>query len=313
MLILGGKPHHPVTAGYGWRGPGGARPPLDGVEQGRFLTAHVGPGPDAQLDPQSRQHPPGLRGGDGGAQPLDRQPIFGPDIDEGLRGADGMGGDRHPLQQPVGIAFQHGPVHEGARVTLIGITNHRLAGAALGRHQLPLAAGGVAGAAAAPQATARHLPNHRCPRQQPATLQRGVGAMGQGIVQAAGVHQSTLLQHHRSLQHKKRMGQIQTPLPCNSTQELRAAIGVVGGRQGALAAQPQTTHRLDPLGPHLCLQALAQGRCPGGPAGGGVAAAPTHGHGKVSGWPVATAPSTTSTGAWPQAPTQLAVSKATPR
>ena len=49
--------------------------------------------------------------------------IFRPHIDIALLGADGIGGDEHPFEDGVGIAFENGPVHEGPRVSFVGIAD----------------------------------------------------------------------------------------------------------------------------------------------------------------------------------------------
>ena len=199
------------------------------MQQGRFLAAHVGPGTDAQLHGKARQQPPGLSGGDGGAQPLNGQGVFGPHVNKTLAGPHGMGCNRHALQQPVGIALQHGPVHEGTRVALIGVTHDHLAAARLSRHQLPFAACGVAGPAAAPQPAALQFLHHGFRCQLAAGGEGGVGAFGKGVFEAARVHQATALQHHGSLQGEEGMLRIQLALSGHAAKQLDAAIVVVGG------------------------------------------------------------------------------------
>ena len=81
------------------------------------------------------------------------------------------------------------------------------------------------------------------------------------------------------------MGRIEAPLSGHPAHQLRGAIGVVGGGQRALAAEPQAAHRLDPIDTHLGLEPLPQGRRPRRPAGGGITAAPAqrgrHSHGSA--------------------------------
>jgi hypothetical protein len=60
---------------------------------------------------------------DGGLQPLHRQRILGADIDVALVGADGIGGDGHALEHPMGVGLQDGAVHEGAGVALVGVAD----------------------------------------------------------------------------------------------------------------------------------------------------------------------------------------------
>ncbi len=58
---------------------------------------------------------------DGNLQALDRNGVLGTDVDVALVGADGVAGDGHGLQHAVGVALQHGAVHERAGVALVGV------------------------------------------------------------------------------------------------------------------------------------------------------------------------------------------------
>ena len=49
--------------------------------------------------------------------------VFGPHIDIALAGADGIGGDEHPFEDRMGIAFQNGPVHERPGIPFVGIAD----------------------------------------------------------------------------------------------------------------------------------------------------------------------------------------------
>ncbi len=103
-------------------------------------------------------HLPGLV--DGELQPLHRQRVFGPQVDEALLRADGVGADGHALDEAVRVALQHRPVHEGPGVALVGVAEdvlHVRFGLA---GELPLEPGGEAGAAAATKAAAEHLTHH---------------------------------------------------------------------------------------------------------------------------------------------------------
>ena len=57
----------------------------------------------------------------------------------------------------------------------------------------------------------------------------GVGALGKGVVEAVRIHQTTALQHHRSLQAEEGMMRIQLALGGHAAKQLDAAIVVVGG------------------------------------------------------------------------------------
>ena len=67
---------------------------------------------------------PGLR--DGQIEPMDRQRIFGADIDDPMGGTGDVAADRHAFQQRVGIALQLVAVHVGARIALIGVADQVL-------------------------------------------------------------------------------------------------------------------------------------------------------------------------------------------
>ena len=94
-----------------------------------------------------------LRQGD--LQPADGQGILGAAVDVAVLRADGIAGDDHALDDRVGIAFQGGAIHEGARVALVGVADDVLGPALRLAGQLPLGAGGEAAAAAPAQARAR--------------------------------------------------------------------------------------------------------------------------------------------------------------
>ena len=52
-----------------------------------------------------------------------RMRIFGAEIDEALRRADGEAGDRHPFDQHEGIALHDHAVGKGAAVALVGVAD----------------------------------------------------------------------------------------------------------------------------------------------------------------------------------------------
>ena len=56
----------------------------------------------------------------------DGQRVLGADVDVGLGGADGVGGDDHAFEQPVRVALEHRAVHERARVALVGVADQVL-------------------------------------------------------------------------------------------------------------------------------------------------------------------------------------------
>ena len=94
---------------------------------------------------------------DGGFQVLDGQRVFGADVDEALLRAHGIAGDGHAFEHAVRVAFEHGAIHEGAGIALVGVADDVLLLLAGLGHGGPLEAGGIARAAAAPQTAADHL------------------------------------------------------------------------------------------------------------------------------------------------------------
>jgi len=62
--------------------------------------------------------------GNGLLDPFDRQGVFGADVDNPRGGSDGVSGDDQSFESLVGVAFEKGPVHEGPRVSLIGIQDY---------------------------------------------------------------------------------------------------------------------------------------------------------------------------------------------
>ena len=93
----------------------------------------------------------GLGLGDGRLEPLDGQGILGADVDVGLRGPDGVGGDGHAFQQAMRIALDHGPIHERPGIAFVGVADQVLLLAAGVAGELPLRAGGKTSAAPAAQ------------------------------------------------------------------------------------------------------------------------------------------------------------------
>ena len=61
--------------------------------------------------------------GDGALQALDGQGVLGPAVDVALVGPDGVSGYEHALDDPEGVAFQHGAVHESSGIALVGVAD----------------------------------------------------------------------------------------------------------------------------------------------------------------------------------------------
>ena len=101
------------------------------MDEGRFLAAYESSGAflhtDFEIEARSENIPadealfPGLP--EGNLKSFNGQRIFCPDVDVGLSRSDGVGGDAHALDEPVGIPFNDGAVHKCSRIALIGIAN----------------------------------------------------------------------------------------------------------------------------------------------------------------------------------------------
>jgi hypothetical protein len=113
-------------AGIGRLGPHHAALTLEAFQHRGFLAADVGPAahPHVQVEVQRRAkdavaEPPSPLGDfDGSSHCGDGIGVFGPDVDVALGGADGVGRDRHALDEQERIALHHHPVGEGAAVAL---------------------------------------------------------------------------------------------------------------------------------------------------------------------------------------------------
>ena len=119
---------------------------------------------------------------DGDLEALDGERVFRADVDEALGGADRVAGDRHGLEDRVGIAFQRGTVHVRARVALVGVADHVLLALGLLLGELPLHAGGEARAAAAAQAGLQDLLDHLLRRHLEEHLLDGLVAVARDVV-----------------------------------------------------------------------------------------------------------------------------------
>ena len=164
---------------------------LQAVEEGRLLAADIGAGadPDLQVELMRRagnaaaEHARPAGGHDRLVERSDRVGIFGADVDEALRRADGDAGDRHPLDQHEGIAFHDHAVGEGAAVALVSIADDVFPVGERVGNGLPLDPGREAGAAAAAQSRLGDLLDdcRGSHRQRP--LQAGIAAMSAVIVE----------------------------------------------------------------------------------------------------------------------------------
>ena len=98
---------------------------------------------------------------DGACHPMHGQRVLGADVDDTFTGAGDVGADDHAFQQGLRVALDLVAVHVGAGIALVRVADDVL-GVALGLAQeLPLAAGGEAGAAAPAQLGGLDLLDHR--------------------------------------------------------------------------------------------------------------------------------------------------------
>ena len=113
----------------GRTGTGLAAVALDGGHQRGLLAADEGAGAQAQLDIKVKAGAEDIVAQqavftgllDGDLQTLDGDGVLGTDIDIALVRADGIAGNGHGLQHRMGVALQHGAVHERAGVALVGV------------------------------------------------------------------------------------------------------------------------------------------------------------------------------------------------
>jgi hypothetical protein len=77
--------------------------------------------------------------------------VLGPEVDEAQRSADGSGPYGHTLHDQVGVLTEDEPVFEGAGLAFVGVAHDVLGSPLLGGGEVPLDAGGEAGAAASLQ------------------------------------------------------------------------------------------------------------------------------------------------------------------
>jgi len=80
-------------------------------------------------------------------QALDCDRVFRADINITLRGADRITGDCHGFQHNMRIAFEHGTIHERARIAFIGVAADILLIRLIGSRERPFASGGESRAA----------------------------------------------------------------------------------------------------------------------------------------------------------------------
>ncbi len=128
------------------------------------------------------------------AHPLHGERVFRPHVDYGLRRADGIGRDRHALDNPIRERLHEHAVHEGPRIAFVAVAKH-VFGAARGLpHEAPFGPRGKAGPASAPQPALTDFLDHvgRLHRFQ-ASPQGREAAAGQVLVKVQRIAAAEML------------------------------------------------------------------------------------------------------------------------
>ena len=107
---------------------------FDGRHQRGFFATHKGPRSQADRNAEIELGPANpvaqqllaLRQADGCLEPRYCQRVFGSNIDIAFTRTHRVGRNGHALQHPVRIAFQHGAIHECARIAFVGVAHHHL-------------------------------------------------------------------------------------------------------------------------------------------------------------------------------------------
>ena len=162
LLSTLGLPQRPLWAGKGGRGRGSPRLPSIEVMSAVSSPQTKAPEPLAIVQVEAEvgvedvlaEQAVGAAVGDRRLEALERQRVLGAAVDVALVGADRVGADQHALDDRVRVALEHRAVHERAGVALVGVAEDVLLVAVGLGAELPLEAGGEAGAAAAAQAGA---------------------------------------------------------------------------------------------------------------------------------------------------------------
>ena len=283
----------PGLGGVGGARAGLAAAALDGGHERRLLAADEGACAEPDLDLEAElgladvgtEEAGALGLADGRLEPVHRQRVLGADVDEALVGPDRIGGDGHALQDPVGVGLQHGAVHEGPGVALVGIADDvLLLGGHLGDGG-PLEPRGVAAAAAPAQPAGGHLPQDLRRGHLGEGLDHpGIAADGDVALEALRVDDAGVLQHDLLLAGEEGgIGGLAQALHRGSAEAGRDLFGIPSAdvaiqhglgdipgldrHQGTGGAEPHAAHTL-----HLAGVTLADGALQGledrGRAGG---------------------------------------------
>ncbi len=128
---------------------------LDRLDHRRLFAADVGAGAAPKVNRRQRARRVGLQRRDLLLEDRAAAVVLVAQIDVDRLDADRPGGDQRAFEKAVRIAFEVVAVLERARLALVDVDRHQ-ARRGLGRHELPLAAGGKAGAAETAQARVLH-------------------------------------------------------------------------------------------------------------------------------------------------------------
>ena len=187
-----------------------------------------------------------------------------PNVDVALDGAGRHGGDEHALDDEVGVALHEDAVDPGAGVAFVGVADE-VAGLGGGvAEEVPLAAGGEAGAAASPEAALEHELDDGLGLHIEGGNEAFVAPVGKVVIDVLGVdltavgHQAADLAPHEGV-------------------VLQHADGVAGGALDDAEGEVGQLTRLYENGLHKLLDAVGRKRVveDGAGAGGGA-----HGDGR---------------------------------
>ena len=177
-------------------GPGLTALAFDGGHQSGLFTADEGAGTHTNLYVEAEttfkdvlsEKAHGSRLLQGGFEPFDRQGVLGTAIDKPFVGADGVGGYGHTFDHRVGVSFENGPIHEGSRIALVGVTDDILLFPFAGLTELPLQARRETSSTTASLAGFEHFLDHRFRRHLGDNLSQGlVAPVGDVLIDALGV------------------------------------------------------------------------------------------------------------------------------
>ena len=152
-----GRPNSPTCDGERWLVPWLSPLALDGIKQGRLLTAYVGARSPAYLDVEreARAHHVDAQqsgrtgGGDGSGHALGGQRVLASQIEIADLAAGRITSNGHSLDEAEGILLHEEPILEGSGFRLVRVAHEVVRpGGSLG-HRVPLPAGGEGGSTAA--------------------------------------------------------------------------------------------------------------------------------------------------------------------